>query len=186
MTELKKEWFVLHVLSGQEHKARENLEKRIQREEMQEYIGEILLPEERVTEVKSGKKKTIVRKLYPGYIFLEAVIYDEERRLLEKTWAFFKSTPGIIGFIGGDRPVPVPLSEVESIQNQMEEKRDRVKPRVSFDPGENVKITDGPFVGLLGIVEEVDPDKGKLKVSVTIFGRTTPVELEYWQVERSE
>jgi len=105
---------------------------------------------------------------------------------MEKPWSFIQATPGLIGFIGGDRPVALRPDEVDQILQQIEEKKERVKPKVVFEPGESVKITDGPFLSFSGIVEEVDPERGKLKVSVSIFGRTAPVELEYWQVERGE
>jgi len=149
-------------------------------------VEEILIPTEKVSEVKQGKKTTITRKFFPGYLLVNLELYDEQRKLVEKTWYFAQSTPGVIGFVGGDRPVPLKQAEVDTILNQIEEKKEKVKPKVIFDPGETVKITDGPFVSFSGVIEEVDPERGKLKVSVSIFGRSAPVELEYWQVERSE
>jgi len=122
-------------------------------------------------------------------VLIEMALYDETaqpRQLMEKPWSFIQATPGLIGFIGGDRPVALRPDEVDQILQQIEEKKERVKPKVVFEPGESVKITDGPFLSFSGIVEEVDPERGKLKVSVSIFGRTAPVELEYWQVERGE
>lgn len=183
---MEKKWYVLHALSGQEGKVRENLAKRVQIEEMQDYIGEVLIPTEKVSEVKQGKRTTLTRKFFPGYVLIQMALYDENKQLMEKPWAFIQATPGLIGFIGGDRPVPLRPDEVEKILQQIEEKKERVKPKVVFEPGESVKITDGPFLSFSGLVEEVDPERGKLKVSVSIFGRTAPVELEYWQVERGE
>jgi transcription termination/antitermination protein NusG len=112
-------------------------------------------------------------------------LYDDQHQLVDRTWYFTQNTPGIIGFIGGDRPVPLRPVEVDSILHQIEEKKEKIKPKVIFEPGETVKITDGPFLNFNGVIEEVDPDRGKLKVSVSIFGRSAPVELEYWQVERA-
>ena len=183
---MEKKWYVLHALSGQEGKVRENIAKRIQIEEMQEYIGEVLIPTEKVSEVKQGKRTTQTRKFFPGYVLIEIALYDENRQLMEKPWGFIQATPGIIGFIGGDRPVALRPDEGEQTLQQVEEKRERGKTKVVFAPGETVKITDGPFLSFIGIVEEVDPERAKLKVSVSIFGRTAPVELEYWQVERGE
>jgi transcriptional antiterminator NusG len=186
---MEKKWYVLHALSGQEGKVRENIARRIQNEEMQDYIGDVLIPTEKVSEVKQGKRTTQTRKFFPGYVLIEMALYDESvqpRQLMEKPWSFIQATPGLFGFIGGDRPVALRPDEVDQILQQIEEKKERVKPKVVFEPGESVKITDGPFLSFSGIVEEVDPERGKLKVSVSIFGRTAPVELEYWQVERGE
>lgn len=183
---MKKSWYVLHALSGQEAKARENILKRIQMEEMQDYIGEVLIPTEKVAETRQGRKTVTTRKFFPGYILIEIALYDEDHKLMPKPWEFIRNTPGVIGFIGGDRPVALRPDEVNDILQQMEDRQDNVKPKVAFEPGESVRIVDGVFVGLIGLVEEVSPDRGKLKVSVSIFGRTAPVELEYWQVERGE
>lgn len=182
---MQKQWFVLHTFSGQENKVKENIERRIQIEEMQDYIEEVLIPTEKVQDTKRGRKTTMTRRFYPGYVLIHMCLYDDNRQLLEKSWYFIQNTPGVIGFVGGDRPVPLREEEVNAILSQIEEKKDKVRPKVSFEPGETVKINDGPFMNLNGIVEEVDPERGKLKVSVMIFGRTTPVELEYWQVERA-
>lgn len=182
---MEKQWFVLHTLSGQEMKVRESIERRIKQEEMQDYIDQVLIPTEKVSEVKQGRKTTTTRKFYPGYVLVHMCLYNDQRGLMEKTWYFTQQTPGIIGFVGGERPVPLRPEEVENILRQIEEKKEKVKPKVVFEPGETVKITDGPFLNFNGVIEEVDPDRGKLKVSVSIFGRSAPVELEYWQVERA-
>lgn len=186
---MEKKWYVLHALVGQEGKVRENIIRRVQLEEMQDYIGDVLIPTEKVSEVKQGKRTTQTRKFFPGYVLIEIALFDEsgsERQLMEKPWSFIQATPGLIGFIGGQRPVALRPDEVDQILQQIEEKQERIKPKVIFEPGEAVKITDGPFLSFNGIVEEVDPERGKLKVSVSIFGRTAPVELEYWQVERGD
>ena len=183
---MQKEWFVLHTLTGQEQKVKDSIVRRGDQEEMGDYIGQVIIPTERVTEVKKGVKSTSTRKFFPGYILIELALYNENRELVERTWSFIKDTNGVIGFVGGDKPAPLSAEEVESILNQVEEKKEKPKPKVEFEPGETVKITDGPFLNFSGIVEEVDPNKGKLKVSVAIFGRSAPVELEYWQVEQEE
>lgn len=181
---MQKQWFVLHTLSGQEMKVRESIARRAQQEEIEDLIGEVLIPTEKVSEVRQGKRTTTTRKFYPGYVLINVALYDEERQLNDKTWYFTQQIPGIIGFVGGDQPVPLRDDEVTAILNQIEEKKEKVKPKVEFEAGETVKITDGPFLNFNGVVEEIDPERGKLKVSVSIFGRSAPVELEYWQVER--
>jgi len=182
---MRSQWFVIHTLSGQELKVKESIEKRIKTEEMGDYILEVLVPMERVAEVRGGKKSVSTRKLYPGYVFINMVLLDENKRVIEKPWYFIRDTPGIIGFVGGDRPTPASPAEIESIKSQVAESEDTEKPKVHFDVGETIKITDGPFLNFSGVIEEIDPERGKLKVTVNIFGRNTPVELEYWQVEKS-
>lgn len=182
---MPKEWFVLQTLSSQENKAKENMERRLKIEEMEDLVSEILIPTEKVSEVKQGKKTTTIRKFFPGYILINIELYGPDRKMQDKSWYFVQNTPGIIGFVGGENPAPLRQDEVDTILNQIEEKKEKVKPKISFEPGETVKITDGPFVSFSGVIEEVDPDRGKLKVSVSIFGRSAPVELEYWQVERA-
>ncbi|MDD2598183.1 MAG: transcription termination/antitermination protein NusG [Kiritimatiellae bacterium] len=183
---MTKQWFVLHTLTGQELKVRRSIEARVRLEEMGNYIGEVMIPTEKVSEVKNGKKTTITRKFFPGYVLINLALYQENREVIEPTWRFLKETPGVIGFIGGDRPRPLADKEVDDILNQTAEKEEKVKPKVIYEPGESVKIIDGPFMSFAGTVDEVDPDRGKLKVSVAIFGRSAPVELEYWQVERAD
>ena len=178
------EWYTIQTLSGQEMKAEKSLRKRIIEEEMGEYIDEILLPMEKVVEVRGGTKKVSQRKLYPGYIFIQMKLYDEEKRLLPTPWDFVRNTQGIIGFLGGERPIATPTEEVEAIKAQITEAEESEKPRVNFEIGEVVKINDGPFQNYNGSVEEIDTEAGKLKVTIDIFGRSTPVELEYWQVEK--
>jgi transcription termination/antitermination protein NusG len=182
---MKSQWFVLHTLAGQEQRVKESIEKRIKAEEMEDYIREVLVPMERVAEVRNGKKTVTMRKLYPGYVFIDMQLLDETQRIIEKPWFFIRDTQGIIGFVGGDRPTPAAPDEIEMIKTQISESEEHEKPKVNFEVGETVKINDGPFLNFSGVIEEIDPDRGKLKVTVNIFGRNTPVELEYWQVEKA-
>lgn len=182
---MSKKWFILHALSGHELKVQKNIASRVQQEEMEDIIGEVLIPSEKVSEVKQGRKTTVNRKFFPGYVLINICLYNESGGFNERAWYFIQNTPGVIGFLGGDRPVPLSEDEVNSIVYQLEEKKEAVAPKVMFEPGETVKVTDGPFMNFNGMIEEVDPERGKLKISVSIFGRSAPVELEYWQVERS-
>ena len=182
---MRSEWFVIHTLSGQEQKVKESIEKRLKTDEMSEYIKEVLVPMEKVAEVRNGKKSVTNRKLYPGYVFVDMVLLDEAKRVIEKPWYFIRDTQGIIGFIGGDRPTPMPSEEIDQIKSQISDSEDHERPKVNFEVGETIKINDGPFLNFSGVIEEIEPDRGKLKVTVNIFGRNTPVELEYWQVEKA-
>jgi len=182
---MNSQWFVIHTLSGQEQKVKNTLEKRLKTEEMEEYIQEILVPMEKVVEIRSGKKSVSNRKLYPGYIFINMILLDDQQRIIDRPWYFIRETQGIIGFVGGDRPTPTPTEEIESIKAQISDAEDAEKPKVDFEVGETIKINDGPFLNFSGVIEEIEPERGKLKVTVNIFGRNTPVELEYWQVEKS-
>jgi transcriptional antiterminator NusG len=182
---MNNQWFVIHTLSGQEQKVKETLEKRLKAEEMEEYIQEILVPMEKVVEIRSGKKSVSNRKLYPGYVFIKMILLDDQQRIIDRPWYFIRETQGIIGFVGGDRPTPTPSEEIESIKVQISDAEDAEKPKVDFEVGETIKINDGPFLNFSGVIEEIEPERGKLKVTVNIFGRNTPVELEYWQVEKS-
>ena len=177
-------WFALHTLSGQEGKVKTYIEKFKKAEELDDHIFEVLLPTEVVSEVKGGKKSTKVRKLYPGYVFIQARLYDDEGKLINKPWYFVKETTGVIGFVGGDRPAALRQSEIDEIHARIEAASGKEVPKVQYAVGEEVKITDGAFASLTGRIDEIDPERGKLKVSVSIFGRFTPVELEYWQVQR--
>jgi transcriptional antiterminator NusG len=180
------QWYAVQVLSGQENKVHDNLVRRIKTEEMSDVIFEVLVPTERVSEIKRGKKTETVRKLMPGYVIMNMYLLDESNQLVSKAWYFVRETPGVLGFAGTkDRPVPMKPSEVETLLAQVRIKDEKAKPKITFEVGETVKVADGPFQNQTGVVEEVDPERGKLRVSVSIFGRSTPVELEYWQVERS-
>lgn len=182
---MKSRWYALHCLAGQEQKVRDTILKRLKTDEMESYINEVLVPVEKVVEVRGGRKMVTNRKLHPGYVYIDMVLLDDSLRPLEKPWYFIKDIQGVIGFVGGERPMEVTAEEIETIKLQVSDSEDVERPKVSFDLGETVKINDGPFLNFSGVIEEVDPDKGKLKVTVDIFGRKTPVELEYWQVEKS-
>lgn len=191
---MEKNWFVLHTLTGQENKAQKSIEARVKLERMEDYIGKCVIPTERVTEKKNGKKRTITKKFFPGYVLCELALYDEARgvdengkkAIYERTWQFLRETPGVIGFVGGDRPQPLKQSEVDAIllDKPAAGGQDVARPKVNFNVDETVKIVDGAFMGLTGQVSMVDPDKGKLKVEVQVFGRKVPVDVEYWQVEK--
>lgn len=182
----RSQWYVVHCLSGQEQKVHDNLVKRIKTEEMGDFIYDVVLPTERVSEIKRGKKTETTRKFFPGYLIVNMWLLDENKQLVDKTWYFIRETPGVIGFAGTkDRPTPMLQKEVEGLLAQVRGGEDKVKPKISFGIGEMVKVADGPFQNQSGVVEEIDPERGKLRVSVSIFGRNTLVDLEYWQVERA-
>lgn len=177
-------WYTLQTLSNREMLVSTYLKKFIPIEEMEDYVFEILVPVENVTEIKNGKKTQRQRKFYPGYVFVHMRLFDEEGKILHKPWYFVRGINGVIGFVGGENPVPLKAEDIERIKNQVEEAAGRDVPKIQFEEGEEVKITDGPFLNLTGRIDEIDAARGKLKVSVSIFGRFTPVELEYWQVEK--
>jgi len=179
-------WYALQTFSNMEGKVKQYLDKFIVVEEMGDSVLEVLVPAETVTEIKGGRKSTKVRKFYPGYVFIRMRLYDEDSKILQRPWYFVRGVQGVIGFIGGDRPIPLKQDEIDRIINQVAEAQGKEKPKIEYQLGQEVKITDGPFHNLTGRIDEVDPARGKLKVSVSIFGRFTPVELEYWQVERTE
>jgi transcriptional antiterminator NusG len=181
---MRSQWFIIQTLSGQEHKVKESIEKRIKADEMQDFVKEVMVPMEKVVDVRGGKKTVTSRKLWPGYVFVDMVLLDEDRHVIEKPWYFIRETQGVIGFLS-DPPQPTPTEEVEAIKAQISASEETEKPKVSFSVGETVKINNGPFLNFSGIIEEIDPERGKLKVTVNIFGRNTPVELEYWQVEKA-
>ena len=182
---MRNQWFIIQTLSGQENKVKDSIEKRIKTDEMQDFVKEVLVPMEKVVEVRNQKKTVSSRKLWPGYVFVDMVLLDENNRIIEKPWYFIKETQGVIGFVGGEPPVPTPTEEVEAIKVQISASEETEKPKVNFAVGETIKINNGPFLNLSGVIEEIDPARGKLKVTVNIFGRNTPVELEYWQVEKA-
>ena len=190
---MNKQWFVLHTLTGQENKAQRSIVARVKLERMEDYIGRCVIPTERVTEKKDGKKRTVTKKFFPGYVLCELALYDEakgidengKKAIYERTWQFLRDTPGVIGFVGGDRPQPLKQSEIDAILlDKPSASPVAERPKVNFSVDETVKITDGAFMGLTGPISMVDPDKGKLKVEVQVFGRKVPVDVEYWQVEK--
>ena len=180
-------WYAVQTLSNQEAKVQKYLTKfREEDELMGECLSEILIPTETVSEIKNGEKRQRDRKFYPGYVFVEMRLYDTEGSLLKEPWYLVKDTQGVINFIGKDTPTALKEDEIKRILRQVEDAEGKEVPKVLYDSGEEVKILDGPFINLTGTIDAVDTDKGTLKVSVSIFGRFTPVELEYWQVEKVE
>lgn len=172
-------WYVVHTYSGYEQKAKLALQERIRQHKMEDSFSEILIPSENVIELVRGEKKTTSRKFFPGYMLVKMKLNDN-------TWHLVKNTSKITGFVGNaTRPPAVPEEEVLRITNQMEQGTLKPRPKIEFEEGESVRVIDGPFVNFNGVVEEVKPDKGKLRVLVSIFGRSTPVELDFVQVEKN-
>ena len=177
---MSKRWYVVHAYSGFEKSVQRALEDRVRRAGMQEKFGKILVPTEEVVEMKGGQKNISERKFFPGYVLVEMEMDDE-------TWHLVKSTNKVTGFVGGtaSKPTPISAKEVANIMHQMQEGVEKPKPKVLFEVGEGVRVKEGPFADFHGMVEDVNYDKSKLRVSVTIFGRATPVELEFGQVEKA-
>jgi len=180
----KDQWYVIQVLSGQEAKVRESLLRRIEVEEMGDLVYEVLVPQERVSDVRGGQKREANRKFYPGYIIINMHLLNEDNTLVDRTWYFIQETDGVINFAGTKgHPLPMPKHEVDNMLAQIKEREGSVKPAVSHEVGDSVVVSDGPFQGQSGIIAEINEEKGELMVSVNIFGRETLVPLEYWQVE---
>ena len=177
---MSKKWYVVHAYSGFEKSVQRALVDRVARAGMQEKFGQILVPVEEVVEMKSGQKNISERKFFPGYVLVEMEMTDD-------TWHLVKSTPKVTGFVGGtaNKPTPITQKEVDSILRQVQEGVEKPKPKVLFENGEMVRVKDGPFTDFHGNVEDVNYEKSKLRVSVTIFGRSTPVELDFSQVEKA-
>ena len=177
---MSKKWFVVHAYSGFEKSVQRTLQDRIRRAGVQDQFGQILVPVEEVVEMRSGQKNISERKFFPGYVLVEMEMTDE-------TWHLVKNTPKVTGFVGGTATKPTPISEkeVQNILHQIQEGVEKPRPKVLFEIGEAVRVKEGPFADFHGNVEDVNYDKSKLRVSVTIFGRSTPVELEFGQVEKA-
>lgn len=171
-------WYVVHTHTGFENQVREAIQQKFKEKGKEEELGDVMIPSEEVVELKKGRKKISTRKFYPGYLLLQMVLNDE-------TWHIVNSLPKVTGFVGGSNPTPLSPDEVSSIQLQVQEGAERPTPKVVFSAGESVRVIDGPFTNFNGIVKEVNEEKGKLKVLVTIFGRATSVELEFLQVEKN-
>ncbi len=175
---MSKQWYVIHTYSGHENKVKASLEERLSAAGLRDRVGEILVPTEDVVEIKGGKRKVSSRKFFPGYLLIEMEMGDD-------IWYVIKNTPKVTGFLGGTKePTPLSEEEVAQILEHMRGEATEPKPKVSFEVGENVRVIDGPFTNFTGVIREVHPERGKLKVMVSIFGRSTPVELEFLQVER--
>jgi len=178
-------WFVLRVASNLERKMRDKLERRLAAAGLESMVPSVLVPTETVSEIKGGRKRVVQRKLYPGYIMVEMAL-DEEGRIPEEVWFLIRETQGVGDFVGATRmPVPMEDHEVDRILNGMRDTEDRPQLKINFKLGDRVKINEGPFESYTGVVDEVNEAKGMVRVIVTIFGRETPVELEYWQVEQT-
>jgi len=176
--EAEKRWYVIHAHSGHENKVKQTLESKVKQERLEHLVTQIIVPTEEVAEVKGGKKRVTSRKIFPGYVLVEM-------KLTHKTWYMIRNTAGVTGFIGsGKMPTSLEPEEVEAIFQQMRGEQKKPKPKVSFEKEDKVKIIEGPFTNFMGYVDEVNPERGKLKVMVEIFERLTPVELEFWQVEK--
>lgn len=172
-------WYVVHAYSGFENQVKRSLEERIKRSGMDDLFGEILVPTEEVVEMREGQKRKSDRKFFPGYVLVQMDMNDE-------TWHLVKDVPRVMGFIGGTSDRPAPISEKEAMQilDRVQEGAEKPRPKILFEPGEVVRITEGPFNDFNGVVEEVDYEKSRLRVAVLIFGRSTPVDLEFGQVEK--
>jgi transcriptional antiterminator NusG len=173
-----KNWYVVHTQTGLEDKVKVALENKIQSEKLEDLISSVVIPTEQISEIRSGQKKISQRKFFPGYLLVEM-------ELNETTYFQIKTTPGVTGFIGpGKKPMPLSQTEVDNILKRTQDTQAKPSPKIVFDKGEQVRVNEGPFVNFNGTIDEIHPERGKLKVSVSIFGRATPVELEYWQVEK--
>jgi transcriptional antiterminator NusG len=172
-------WYVVHAYSGFEQQVKRLLKERIARSGLDQYFGDVLVPTEEVVEMRDGQRRKSDRKFFPGYVLVQMEMNDD-------SWHLVKSVPKVMGFIGGssDRPAPISDAEADAILQRVQEGSEKPRPKVLFEPGEVVRVVDGPFNDFSGVVEEVDYDKSRLKVAVLIFGRSTPVELEFGQVEK--
>ena len=176
MEENQKHWFVIHTYSGYEERVKKNLEQRIKFMDSEGEVFQVVIPTEEEIEVRSGRRQTVTKKILPGYVLVQMRISDQ-------SWNIVRNTPGVTGFVGsGGKPVPLQEEEVNQILKQMTAEAPKVK--VSFRQGQSVRVTDGPFLDFVGIVDEISPQKGKIKVFLSLFGRETPVELDFLQVEK--
>lgn len=177
-------WYTIKTVSNKEMKVEKSINKLIILEKLKNIILKVIVPHEIVVEVKGGKKLNHARKFYPGYVFIYMHLYDNHHRLLQRPWRLIKKIDGVINFIGNSSPIALKDIEVDRILNKIKNSEGKKVPKIKYMIGDIVKINDGPFLNLTGKVDEIDPMRGKLKISVSIFERFTPVELEYWQVEK--
>lgn len=177
---MAKRWYVVHAYSGYEKQVMRSLQERVKHEGMEDVFGEIIVPTEEVVEMRSGQKRKSERKFFPGYVFVQM-------EMTEAGWHLIKGTPRVLGFIGGtaDKPAPISEAEAEAMLRRVADSDEKPRPRTLFEPGETIRVTDGPFADFSGVVEEVNYEKSRIQVAVTIFGRSTPVELEFSQVEKA-
>lgn len=182
---MAKQWFIVHTYSGFEKKVAESLKQRVQAYGLEEQIGQILIPTEDVVEMKAGRKVVSPKRFFPGYVLVEIAV-SENGKMSDETWHLVKNTPKVTGFVGqGHQPVPLTQEEVDQVIHQVTVAAEKPKPKYIFERGETVRIIDGPFNNFSGVVDEVNLDRNTLKVMVTIFGRSTPVELDFLQVEKT-
>lgn len=176
---MSKRWYVVHAYSGYEKQVMRSLLERIKHAGMEEQFGQVIVPAEEVVEMKAGQKRKSERKFFPGYVFVEV-------EMSEAAWHLIKATPRVLGFIGGtaDKPAPISQKEADAMLRRIEDSGDKPRPRTLFEPGETVRVVDGPFADFNAVVEEINYEKSRLQVAVAIFGRSTPVELEFSQVEK--
>ena len=174
MAENQKQWFVLHTYSGYEERVKKNLEQRIKSMDSEE-VFDIVIPTEEETEVKNGQRREVTKKILPGYVLVEMMMSDQ-------SWNIVRNTPGVTGFVGNNKPAPLPEEEVNRILKQMTTEAPKVK--VGFRPGQSVRVIDGPFIDFMGVVDDINEKRGKVKVLLSLFGRETPVELDFLQVEK--
>ena len=171
-------WYVVHTQTGAEDKVKVLLENRVAMQGLGNFISKVVIPTEQVSEIRSGRRRISQRKFFPGYLLVEMELNEQSHLLI-------KTTPGVTGFIGlGKKPMPLPQTEIDNILKKAQDTQVKPSPKIVFEKGEHVRVTEGPFLNFNGTIEEIHPEKGNLKVSVSIFGRSTPVELEYWQVEK--
>ena len=186
---MAKRWYVVHAYSGFEHQVQRALDSRIARAEMQDKFGQVLVPTEEVVEMRGGQKRKSERKFFPGYVLVQIETTDDAGipRIDDESWHLIKETPKVMGFIGGtaERPLPIQDHEADVILRRVQDGVDKPKPKVLFEPGEMVRVTEGPFNDFNGVDAEVNYEKSRLRVAVSIFGRSTPVELEFGQVEKA-
>ncbi|MCS6886059.1 MAG: transcription termination/antitermination protein NusG [Acidobacteriota bacterium] len=180
---MPKKWFIIHTYSGFERKVKESLENRVKAYSMENEIFRVLVPEEPVIEIRGNKRRESMRLIFPGYVLVE-IECDEKGEMSDKAWHIVKSTPKVTSFVGGQKPTPLTDEEAEQILHHETEPNKKPKPKVTFVQGDTVKIIEGPFASFSGVVDEINPDRSTLKVMVTIFGRSTPVELNFLQVEK--
>ena len=189
MATQEKRWYVVHAYSGFEHQVARSLRERIARAQMEERFGDVLVPTEEVVEMRGGQKRRSERKFFPGYVLVQiaTTIDGKALRIDDESWHLVKETPKVMGFIGGtaDKPLPIRDEEAAAILDRVQEGVEKPRPKVLFESGQMVRVTDGPFNDFNGVVEEVNYEKSRLRVAVLIFGRSTPVELEFGQVEKA-
>ncbi|WP_158367552.1 transcription termination/antitermination protein NusG [Candidatus Williamhamiltonella defendens] len=173
----KKRWYVVQAFSGFESRVKQSLHEHINLNSMEDYFGDVMVPTEEVVEVRSGQRRKSERKFFPGYVLVQMIMNDA-------SWHLVRSVPRVMGFIGGIMPTPITDKEADAINNRLQQTTDKPRPKTLFEPGELVRVNEGPFAEFNGTVEEVDYEKSRLKVSVSIFGRATPVELDFSQIEK--